>query len=242
MVDSDQILGSQEDVFIFVKSACEKLNCSLIDKKKGKWLLPSIPAFLQSSLGEKPLLLTFVHPAPEGIEYIGRNHPLVEALARHILEDALVNQDNPIAARCGYTVTDAVEKRTTLLLVRLRHLLRSTKNQTLLAEECAVIGFTGAPSQPKWLEPEIANELLKQAEAVSNTPKELKQEEISELLEDIKVLEGDLEDFAALRSQTLSQSHRRVRTITKEGAIQVKPQLPMDILGIFILQPGKRKT
>ncbi|TWH43910.1 Superfamily II DNA/RNA helicases, SNF2 family [Dulcicalothrix desertica PCC 7102] len=242
LIDSDQILGSQADVQRFVKSACEKLNCSLIDKKKGKWLLPSIPAFLQSSLGEKPLSLTFAHPAPLGVEYIGRNHPLVEGLARHILEDALVNQDNPIAARCGYTVTDAVEKRTTLLLVRLRHLLKSTKNQTILAEECAVIGFTGAPSQPKWLEPKIASELLKQAQPVTDTPKALKQDEISELLEDINLLESDLEAFATERSQKLSQSHKRVRTITKEGAIQVKPQLPMDILGIFVLQPGKRKA
>jgi hypothetical protein len=241
LIDSDQILGSQEDVERFVKSACEKFNCSLIDKKKGKWLLPSIPNFLTSTVGEKPLLVTFTHPAPSGVEHVGRNHPLVEGLARYILDDALVNQDNPIAARCGYTVTDAVEKRTTLLLVRLRHLLDSSKQTTLLAEECAVIGFTGSPSDPKWLEVEIASELLQQAKPVSDSPKALKLDEIGELLEDISELKGDLEDFARERSQKLSQSHRRVRTITKEGAIQVKPQLPMDILGIFILQPGKRK-
>ncbi|BAZ40275.1 helicase domain-containing protein [Calothrix sp. NIES-4101] len=247
LMDSDQILGSQEDVERFVKSACDRLNCSLINKKLGKWLLPSIPNFLKSGLGEKPLLLTFTHPAPSGVEYIGRNHPLVEGLARHILEDALVNQDNPIAARCGYTVTDAVEKRTTLLLVRLRHLLeaKSSKQQrtgsTLLAEECAVIGFTGSPSQPKWLEPEIANDLLQQSSPVSDTPKVIKQEEIGELLEDIGELEGDLEKFAIERSHKLSQSHKRVRSITKEGAIQVQPQLPLDILGVYILQPGGKK-
>jgi len=255
LIDSDQILGSQADVERFVKSACEKLNCSLIDKRKsqcvagvppvvatgvGKWLLSSIPNFLKLVLGEKPLLLTFTHPAPPGVEYVGRNHPLVEGLARHILDDALVNQDNPIAARCGYTITDAVEKRTTLLLVRLRHLLEGSKHQTLLAEECAVIGFTGSPSQPQWLEVEIASKLLQQAQPVSDTPKVLKQEEIGELLEDISLL--DLEQFALGRSHSLSQSHKRVRTITKEGAIQVKPQLPMDILGIFVLQPGKRKA
>ncbi|OKH45256.1 hypothetical protein NIES2101_27095 [Calothrix sp. HK-06] len=105
-----------------------------------------------------------------------------------------------------------------------------------------MIGFTGAPSQPKWLESETTSELLKVAQPVSDTPKALKQEEISELLEDITQLNNDLEKFALERSQKLSQSHKRVRTITKEGAIQVKPQLPMDILGIFVLQPGKRKS
>jgi superfamily II DNA or RNA helicase len=241
LMDSDQILGSQEDVERFVKSACDRINCSLINKKHGKWLLPSIPNFLKSAVGEKPLLLTFTHPAPSGVEYIGRNHPLVEGLARHILEDALVNQDNPLAARCGYTVTDAVEKRTTLLLVRLRHLLESSKHQTLLAEECAVIGFTGSPSQPKWLEPEIAIALLQQSSPVSDVPKVIKQEEIGELLGDIGELEGDLEKFAIERSHQLSQSHRRVRAITKEGQIIVKPQLPLDILGVYILQPGKSR-
>jgi hypothetical protein len=54
-------------------------------------------------------------------------------------------------------------------------------------------------------------------------------------------LKDDLELFAKERSHELSQSHRRVRAITKEGAIQVKPHLPMDILGVYILQPGKRK-
>lgn len=31
----------------------------------------------------------FTTPAPEGVEYVGRNHPLVEGLARYLLEDAL---------------------------------------------------------------------------------------------------------------------------------------------------------
>ena len=90
---------------------------------------------------------------------MGRNHPLVEELARHLLEEALESQD-PIAARCGFTVTDAVEKRTTLLLLRLRHLLEGGKHQGLLAEECLVVGFTGSPSDPLWLEPDEAQNLL----------------------------------------------------------------------------------
>jgi hypothetical protein len=51
-----------------------------------------------------------------------------------------------------------------------------------------------------------------------------------------------LQLFAQQRAHELAQSHRRVREITKEGRIQVKPQLPMDILGVYILQPGTRRT
>ncbi|BBD58008.1 helicase domain-containing protein [Nostoc sp. HK-01] len=240
LIESEQILGSEHDVQRFVLSAANRLSCSLTKKKQG-WLLSTIPNFLQPSLGDKPRLFTFTTPAPEGVEYVGRNHPLVEGLARHIIEDALSNNQDPVAARCGFTTTDTVTKRTTLLLVRLRHLLNSPKHQSLLAEECAVVGFTGPPSNPIWLTPEEAKSLLEQANPVGDAPPGIKQAEIEELLSQITEIESDLELFARERSHSLSQSHRRVRAITQEGQIQIKPQLPMDILGVYILQPGKRK-
>lgn len=240
LIDSDEILGNERDVERFVQSACSSLNFGLIEKKQG-WLLPTPPEFLQPLLGNKSQLLTFTTPAPEGVEYVGRNHPLVEGLARYILEDALENAKAPKAARCGFTMTDAVHKRTTLLLLRLRHLLDSPKHQTLLAEECAVVGFTGSPSNPIWLSPQEAMSLLQQATPVSDVPQAIKQMELQELLGRVTELEPDLELFAQERSHELSQSHRRVRAITKQGQIQVKPQLPMDILGVYLLQPGQPK-
>lgn len=238
LIDSDQILGNEEDVERFVKSACDRLSCSLIQKKQG-WLLPQPPDFLKSVLGDKSRLLVFTTPAPEGVEYVGRNHPLVEGLARYILEEALSQTKDPIAARCGLTITNAVQKPTILLLVRLRHLLNSAKQQSLLAEECAVIGFTGSPSSPTWLSQLEATSLLQQAKPVNDAAPAIKQMEISDLLERIEELQPDLENFAHQRTQELLQSHRRVRAITQEGRICVTPQLPMDILGVYILKPGR---
>ncbi|MCG6133486.1 MAG: DEAD/DEAH box helicase [Nostoc sp. LLA-1] len=246
LMDSDQILGNEEDVERFVKSACDRLSCSLIKKKQGRslsdaevWLLPQPPDFLKSTLGDKSRLLTFTTPAPENVEYVGRNHPLVEGLARYILEEALSSTQDPIAARCGLTITDAVPKRTTLLLVRLRHLLNSAKQQSLLAEECAVIGFTGSPSSPTWLSPEEATSLLQQAKPVNDVAPAIKQMEIADLLGRLEELQPSLENFANQRTQELLQSHQRVRAMTKEGRIRVTPQLPMDILGVYILKPGR---
>lgn len=236
LMDSDQILGNEEDVERFVKSACDRLSCSLIKKKQG-WLLPQPPDFLKSVLGDKSRLLVFTTPAPEATEYVGRNHPFVEGLAHYILEDALSHTKDTIAARCGFTTTDAVQKTTTLLLVRLRHLLESPKHRSLLAEECAVIGFTGSPSSPTWLSQLEATSLLQQAKPVGDVGQAIKQMEIADLLERIAELQPDLEKFAQQRTQELLQSHRRVRAITKEGRIRVTPQLPMDILGVYILKP-----
>lgn len=240
LIESDRILGSESDVEQFVKSACERLNASLIKKKHG-WLLPNIPQCLKAILGDKPRTIAFTTPTAEGVEYVGRNHPLVEGLARYLLEEALENLQNPTAARCGFTITDAVEKRTTLLLLRLRHLLDSPKHSSLLAEECLVAGFTGPPSDPIWLDAEEAKRLLEQAEPVADMPAAMKRLEIGELLERVGELQEELELLAQVRSQSLAQSHRRVRAITKEGQIRVKPQLPMDILGIYVLQPGVKR-
>lgn len=239
LLESEQIFGSDADVEGFVKAACERLGSSLI-KKKSAWLLPSIPPCLQAVLGDKPRLIAFSSPVAEGVEYIGRNHPLVEGLARYLLEEALDNETNPVAARCGLTVTDAVAKRTTLLLLQLRHLLDSQCQ--ILAEECLVVGFTGPPSDPLWLEDEVARDLLQQAEAVGDLPLARKRLEVGEFLARIGELEEELAGIAQRRAHSLSQSHRRVRAITKEGQVKVKPQLPMDILGIYILLPGMRKN
>ena len=237
LVESDMILGNESDIERFVLTTCARLNHSLVKQKQG-WLLQNIPTCVKPILGDKPRLLTFTTPPPEGVEYVGRNHPLVEGLARYVLEDALENGQNPVAARCGFTVTTAVEKRTTLLMLRLRHLLASTKGQDLLAEECLVAGFTGSPSAPLWLEPEEAAQLLQQAEPTGDIPLAMKRLEIEELLGRLDGLQEELNDLAQQRANALLQSHRRVRSITKEGQIRVKPQLPMDILGVFVLRPG----
>ncbi|MGC1395555.1 MAG: helicase-related protein [Coleofasciculaceae cyanobacterium] len=235
LLESEQIFGSDADVEVFVKAACQRLGCSLI-KKKSAWLLPSIPLCLQAVLGNKSREIAFNPVA--GVEYVGRNHPLVEGLARYLLEEALDNETDPVAARCGLTVTDAVAKRTTLLLLQLRHLLVS--QHQLLAEECLVVGFTGSPADPLWLDLEVARDLLQQAEAVADLPLARKRLEVGEFLGRVGELEEELAGIAQRRSHFLSQSHRRVRQITKEGQVKVEPHLPMDILGIYILLPGER--
>lgn len=241
LIESDQVLGNEADVERFVKTACDRLNCSLVRKKHG-WLLQTIPAFLAVSLGAKSRMIAFTTPVAEGVEYVGRNHPLVEGLARYLLEEALEKLEEPTAARCGFVVTDSVEKRTTLLLLRLRHLLSSPKQESLLAEECLVAGFTGSPSNPLWLETEEALSLLQKVEPVGDLPMALKRMEIQELLDRTDELKEELEFLAEARSQILSQSHRRVRAMTKEGQVRVKPQTPMDILGVYVLQPQQRSS
>ncbi len=236
LVEVEHILGSETDVERFVLSACDRLNHPLSRKKAG-WLLPRPPQFLQPVLGDHPRSVSFQFPAPEGAEFIGRNHPLVEGLAHHLLEQALSARPNAVAARCGLIMTRGVQKRTTLLLLRLRHLMESRKHASLLAEECLLVGFAGSPAHPEWLKPEEARRLLETIQPSDDLPMALKIREVEMLLERLDQMQTALEAIALERVEVLAQSHKRVRALTQEGALRIKPQLPMDILGIYILQP-----
>ncbi len=234
--ESDRILGSQDDVKEFVLDACARLNCPLVKKKQG-WLLSSIPQKFKFILGSESRLITFDSPALEGVEYIGRNHPIVEGLARYLLEQALTNSDSPIASRCGFTVTDAVDKPITILLLRLRHLLSSPRNQDLLAEECLIRAFTGSPSNPQWLSEAQAIAIWQKVEPLDDYPLKIMQNRMERVVSSLPDLQGELKYIASSRAEVLQESYQRVRAITKEGAVKVKPQLPMDILGVYWLQP-----
>jgi hypothetical protein len=234
--ESDRILGSQDDVKEFVLDACGRLNCPLVKQKHG-WLLTTIPQKLEFIFGKESRLIIFDSPAPEGFEYVGRNHPIVEGLSRYLLEQALTNTESPIASRCGFIVTDAVQKTTTVLLLRLRHLLSSPRNQDLLAEECLIRAFTGSPNNPQWLSEDEAISLWQQVEPKDDYPLVRMQSTMKRVVSGLPDLEGELKAIALSRAEVLQESYQRVRAITKEGTVKIQPQLPMDILGVYWLQP-----
>jgi hypothetical protein len=237
LIEVEHILGSEADVEQFVLSACDRLNTPLSRQKEG-WFLPRPPQFLQPVLGDRSRSVSFQFPAPEGSEFIDRHHPFVEGLAHHLLEQAMSADPDAVAARCGLIVTRSVQKRTTLLLLRLRHLMESSKHQPLLAEECLLVGFTGSPADPQWLELDQARLMLQTVQPSGDLPPTFKAREVQMLLEQLDEMQGDLGVIAQERAEVLAQSHKRVRSITYEGTLHIKPQLPMDILGIYVLHPG----
>jgi hypothetical protein len=234
--ESDEILGNEADVERFVRNALDRLGTSLVKKKDG-WYLSIIPDCLEPIIGSRPRTIAFTTPAPEGVEYVERNHPLVEGLAQYIFEEAL-DSLNSTASRCGVTVTDSVEKPTVILLLRSRLLLTGRNVQPLLAEECLVRGFTGTPDRPQWLSASETLALLDNSVPTGDIPHGEKQEWIERVIDRLQDLTPSLTTIADERAETLLESHRRVRRLTREGMLQnVEPQLPMDILGVYVLLP-----
>src|SRR5690606_11558142 len=67
------------------------------------------------------------------------------------------------AARAGAMRTDAVDTRTTLLLVRFRYHITTSqaeRNWQLLAEDIGLLAYTGTPETAAWLDDEAGSRLL----------------------------------------------------------------------------------
>ncbi|MFM7558644.1 MAG: helicase-related protein, partial [Cylindrospermopsis raciborskii] len=97
IIETESVLGNGEDLKRFVIRSCERLNCG-ISKQKNGWLLQSIPSWLEEIIGKKgKLIISFIPPIEEDIEYITRNHPFVEGIARYIMETVLNSDKNALA-------------------------------------------------------------------------------------------------------------------------------------------------
>ena len=75
--------------------------------------------------GQQKRKLSFQTPAPEGYDYIARNHPLVDNLCQLLLAQAMDNNENNRVARCSVIRTSAIQQRTTVVLLRVRDVMTS---------------------------------------------------------------------------------------------------------------------
>ena len=189
----------------------------------------------------------FNQPVQEDEHYLQRTHPFVETLANHVLETALdpLSGDAvryPAARRCGAIRTKAVDKRTTLLLVRFRYHIIQTQNNVerpLLAEDCRLLAFSGSPQSAVWLEENEAEKLLL-AQPDGNIAADQAAEFVGRVIDGFELLRSRLDQAALQRGEELLEAHQRVRlaTRTRNVRYRVQPQLPPDVLGIYVFLPN----
>jgi hypothetical protein len=173
---------------------------------------------------------------------LGRTHPFVETLASHLVGTAIDDPESAKAARSGAIRTKAVAKRTTLLLVRLRHhIVRSVGGDAreLLAEECCITAFEGAPDNPSWLSSEQAEALLAATPDANIAPDQVRSF-VSKVVEARGSLDAGLESLATERAAALLALHRQLRDESRIKGLKydVRPQLPVDVIGVYVLLPA----
>jgi len=162
-------------------------------------------------------------------------------LASYVMDAALDPLLEGVARRSGVIRTRAVEVRTTLLLVRFRYHIvtrRGDDEIALLAEDCQTLGFTGAPQAAQWLSSEQVEPLL-DAEPAANIAPQQASDFLRRVVEGFDALRGPLNEAAEARGQELLDAHRRVRSAARIKGVRydVRPHLPPDVLGVYVLLP-----
>ena len=204
--------------------------------------LAHTPAALRDAVGEiMTLQARFDLPVRDGETYLSRTHPFVEGLASYVLTSALDGLTDSPAARTGAIRTAAVQRRTTMLLLRYRFDITTTANgldTVLLAEDTAVVGFEGSPEQPQWLDPDAVTALLP-ATPDGNIGAEQAEQFLTAVVDAQETLTDALNTEAHRRADELLATHRRVRREagTRGVRYRVTPHLPVDVLGVYMLLP-----
>lgn len=242
-------LGDAQKVQDFIMTASQRLNAPLEVNGKGSYRLnhQGLPSALKERLDSQGfglsdnILLDFTYPPRHGSRFVHRSSPLVEILADHLLEEALTS-DNPIAARCGVTVSNDVDYVTTLYLVRLRHQLQyrfGHRSQQQMAEEMILLG-RNLQNPDTWMEEDVVVELLEKITPQANLQIGAISQEVSRALEYFSTNRAGFELIAKERASQLQEDHRRVRTASaqRSGSCEVEACLPLDLIGVYVFLPA----
>ncbi len=275
---TDAVLGDPGAVREFVLAAAQRVGLTITkDRRPGVYrvaispeALATVPDPIRFALSHNSpfairhspshWLISFDSPTPEGAEYLGRNHRLVASLARFLFEEALVAANSQwrmgngerIVSRCGVVRTRAVERLTTILLLRVRYLIEQPQTRPLLSEEVLVVGYRdGGKNEVEWLEGTAALRLLAEAKPDANIPMEEKRELVERALRALgewriangewgreHPIQGAIRDRVAQRASELAEAHKRIRqsVALKVRGLEVRPQFPPDMVGILVLQ------
>lgn len=240
-------IGSSVDVATFTRRALQAYQATISEQQNLLTIgLQEVPTALRDvvgSLGElDQFQARFELPVQDGECYLNRTHPFIEGLASHVMDTALDSMDGSIARRCGVIRTKQVHKRSTLLLTRFRYhiiTIQGDLSTPLLAEDCQVLAFSGSPQSAEWLDEQTALALLETTPDANILPEQATTF-LRKVIEQFEVLSPALEQAAKARGEVLLEAHRRVRNDSRIKGVRyrIEPQLPPDVLGIFIYLPA----
>lgn len=254
-------LGDGDDVLRFLDRSFKWLGAALEPRGTGprrsyRANLAALPEDLRERLwaegltgAQFPFAVTM--PPPAGARFVHRSHPLVGTLAEGLLErtlaDAGLGADQAAdgaatLGRAGCWVSPAVDRQTVVLLLRLRHQLGSTDARsadTLLVEEASAVALRSADGGRRWELTAGEEPLTWLSEPPAETLADRTREQrVGQALVQWADWQPLLEAHAAARAQDLLADHRRVRSAARAtGRYDVRPLLPVDVIGVFVLLP-----
>ena len=241
VTEAREALGSASTVEQFVTTALRSFGATITSRSDGFQVNTSVvPVGLRDALPvHQPLVFRRDQPVARGEACLTRTDPSVDTIARFVLDTAIdANGKERAAARAGVMRTNAVTRRTTLLVVRYRfHLELPQRN--LVVEDARTVGFVGSPADSVWLDAAAVEE-LQRAEALGNIPADQAEVMFERVVENLSAVTSHLNELGDQIAVQLADSHARVRKAAHDRAtgIFAKAEKPADILGIFVFVPA----
>lgn len=240
-----ELLGTPEEIERFTRRALARIDTPL-GQQGSNWRMryDDLPQQLGERLSARGLFGTkvigFNDSLQPDVAHVGRTHPLVSTLAEAMTEGALdpaTAEGKTALGRAGAWRSNAVDRLTTVLLIRLRFKLVTSGRRTLLAEEATALAF-GPGSNDAFASGSEALSLLEPAAASNIEPMAIARQ-IEQAHGRLPDYEAAIASYAKSRADLLSEDHDRVKAATRgEGVTtQVEPVLPADIIGLYVLVP-----
>ena len=244
--EARQVIGGVDDTCDFVIQ--ELMNANVNVKKDSpmcySFLKAELPANLQHyfASSSNTIKISFASPTPRGYTYIGRNHVFVEDLSRGVVNDS-INGGELAASRAMVLETNDVTKKTTILLMRVRSVIKDKKdpNRQLVGEEMIFVGYRGNIENHDYLSQEECKLLFLSATASGNVDTIAQKRIYDSAIQWInneESLRQHTDDIALERAEHLVNAFTQYRTYLTATEYQVvEPVLPMDVIAAYVFLP-----
>jgi hypothetical protein len=244
--EAKAVIGGVEDTCDFVVNQLYNVGVNVQKEANlcfsfNKADLPSNLVHYFNGCGQQ-VKLSFASPTPKGYIYIGRNHTFVDDLSRGVVNDS-INGGSLAASRAMVMTTKDVTTKTTILLMRVRSVIRDKKikSRELVGEEMIFIGYRGNIENHDFLPQDECRELFLNAQASSNTDMLSQKQIFSRSIDwiyDLETLRKHTDDIAAERANNLVNAFTQYRNYVSANEYQVvEPILPMDVIAAYVFIP-----
>jgi hypothetical protein len=244
--ETDRVLGSPKAVERFVRRFMAHEGAQMDVRRSGEEVIGyrlysnQLPPSLQEALPDGDWVdVTFRSPVPDGYTYLGRNHAFVEQASQHVMRNAFGSEIEGAPARAAVIRTEAVDIKTTLVLFRIRNVIRAARqSEEIVAEEVMTWGYRGLIEDQEDLPEDEARRFLLEIAPSSNLHANAQRDFLKEEIDDLESAKDDLESITRARTQALIDAHERHRrTVGGSRYEGVEPVWPPDVLGVYVLLP-----
>lgn len=248
--EAREVIGGVEDTERFVVNELRYSGVEVIKDAPLSYhfLEGSLPREIRTRGYFKPdskgvVRISFASPTPKNCTYIGRNHTFVEDLSRAVVNDT-INGGELAASRAMVMATDSVSTRTTVMLMRVRSVIKDKKaeDRQIVGEEMIFIGYRGNIDRHDFISTEECKKLFFEAKASENLESAIQSAQFSKLTEwvdDEDLLRAHTDGIALERANRLVEAFAKYRTYINSSEYQVvEPVLPMDVIAAFVFLPS----